>query len=146
VQNETHYPALVYGTLRPGEGNYSWCLKGYTTSEVDVRLDGFTMHGQSGYPYVTRGIGTITATLVTIDDFVYGRVLNSLDNLEGYRGEGDHHNHYDRVLHTFNMEDGTEVKAWIYLAQNEFSLRQARSLPVIPSGDWVKHVSALRVF
>lgn len=140
MEHETQYPVLVYGTLRPGGGNYNYFLDGYTTSEENIRIDGFTMFGQSGYPYLALGNNTITATLVTIEPDVYDRIMRGLDSLEGYRGEGNAHNHYDRVLHTFTWK-GVERKAWIYVAINDYSVRLAHSLPVIASGDWIKHVT-----
>lgn len=135
---EKQYPVLVYGTLRPYCGNYERFLEGYTTKEVTVKLDGFTMWGNQGFPYLTRGDRTITATLVTIDEDRYAEVLLSLDWLEGYHGENTYSNHYDRVLHTFTHE-GKEYSAWIYVASKGFERFVKENYPILESGDWFQH-------
>lgn len=137
------YPVLVYGTLRPGCGNYEAFLRGNTVHEQEVRVDGFVMHGHSGFPYIVRGDGSIVATLVYVAPDLYEKVVQGLDYLEGFREEGSSNNHYDRVLHTF-VSEGVTYSAYIYVAENEFSKSNAATLPVIESGDWVEHQKELR--
>ena len=138
----TQYPALVYGTLRPGCGNYKYFLDNKTISEEIVTIEGFTMRGERGYPYIVYGDTNITATLVHIHPLAYDKVLKSLDRLEGFHDVGNSNNHYDRVLHTFTM-NGKEIQAWIYVASQAFGQYLAYELPVIKSGDWVAHVRSL---
>lgn len=130
-------PALVYGTLRPGQHNYATFLEGTTTKETTVRVNGFRMYGGSGFPYVTEGEATdsIVAELVYIDPEVYDLVLHRLDFLEGYRGE-DTSNHYDRITATVEV-DGEMVEAWIYVA-GDYAKGQLHQLPVVEHGDWIQ--------
>ena len=82
---------LVYGTLRHGEGNYSWCLNGRTSEEVRVNVIGMEMHGDTGFPYVfqaDQAESTIVAELMTLNEDVYEDAMRDLDRLEGYRGPG----------------------------------------------------------
>lgn len=137
----TQYPALVYGTLRPGCSNYKYFLDGETISEEIVTIDGFTMRGRTGYPYVVQGSKTITATLVHVHPYVYDEVMQDLDYLEGFHGDGSPDNHYDRILHTFTV-NGEEVTAWIYVASKGYGRYMAYDLPVIESGDWVEHIKS----
>lgn len=134
-------PVLVYGTLRPGCSNYPSFLEGRTVDEQNVRIDGFTMHSRGGFPYLVRGEGTVTATLVSIPQGRYTEVMRGLDMLEGFHGDNDPHNHYDRVVHTVTLPDGTEVDAFIYVAAPRVADEVRKNLPVIESGDWVQFVT-----
>lgn len=139
----TQYPVLVYGTLRPTGGNYEYLLEGETTDEQDVTLHGFTMYGESGCPYLALGDRTIVATLMHLDTERYNLVMGSLDGLEGFRGEGNPMNNYDRILHTFTM-DGVEIQAWIYVASANLLPDIIRSTPILEGGDWIAHVKTSR--
>lgn len=137
------YPALVYGTLRPGCGNYFNLLEGNTISEEDVRIDGYTMYGRTSFPYLTFGDSTVTATLIHINPDRYHTVLQSLDWLEGYSHENSPSNHYDRKLVEI-MHDGELIKAWIYIAAPRVAEDVRNNLPVIENGDWVEHIRIAR--
>ena len=130
-------PALVYGTLRPGEHNYTTFLEGNTIKETTVRVNGFRMYGGGGFPYITEGEAneSIVAELVYIDPEIYSRVLRGLDFLEGYRGE-DTNNHYDRIITTVEV-DGETIEAWIYVA-GDYAKGGLDKLPVVEHGDWIK--------
>jgi gamma-glutamylcyclotransferase (GGCT)/AIG2-like uncharacterized protein YtfP len=132
------YPVLVYGTLRPTGGNYENFLIGATTAEFTVRLDGFTMYDNGMFPYLDRGDSTITATLLFLDEEQYTDRMAVLDRLEGY-AEDRTRNHYDRILHTFNVGDLT-VQAWMYLASPSTMARAHQGgIEVVESGDWIAY-------
>ena len=135
----TQYPVLVYGTLRPTGHNYENFLGGFTTYEENVTVDGFTMFAGEGYPYLTLGERSITATLCYVDEAAYDFVVKRLDFLEGFRGENVRSNHYDRILHTFTLR-GETVQAWIYVASAGVQADVERSLFILESGDWIEHV------
>lgn len=130
-------PALVYGTLRPGQHNYTTFLEGMTTKETTVRVNGFRMYGGGGFPYITEADAdeSIVAELVYIDPEVYGRVLRGLDFLEGYRSD-EGPNHYDRITATVEI-NGETVEAWIYVA-GDYAKGGLDKLPVVEHGDWIK--------
>jgi gamma-glutamylcyclotransferase (GGCT)/AIG2-like uncharacterized protein YtfP len=130
---------LVYGTLRPGQGNYYNFLEGRTERERTVTLKGFRMYAGMGFPYViqTDTDETIVADLIDLKADEYDETVRGLDMLEGYRGPGKN-NHYDRVLVTVEDVDGTEVQAWIYIAHKSMHRQIAENLPVLPGGDWSK--------
>lgn len=135
------YPILVYGSLRPTFHNYAYLLDGNTVDESNVRLSGFEMRGASGYPYVLRGVNDITATLIHLQVNRYNKVMRDLDILEGFRGVGNTENHYQRILHSFEL-DGEHVEAWMYIADGCWGEEIAMTFPSIPSGDWKKHVAS----
>lgn len=139
------YPVLVYGTLRPGSTNYPHFLEGFTSSEKTVTLDGFMMLADTDmvYPFIARGEGTITATLITIQDDVYEEIVSDLDFLEGVRFTGSKSvkNLYNRELHTF-MHDGQETQAWIYIPGERILRDVLRYVNVWENGDWLTHPEA----
>lgn len=131
---------LVYGTLRPGQGNYYNFLEGRTERERTVTLKGFRMYAGMGFPYVIQTGDmdeTIVADLIDLKADEYDDTVRGLDMLEGYRGPGMR-NHYDRILVTAEDVDGTPVQAWIYVAHKSLHADIAENLPVLPGGDWSK--------
>jgi len=138
ADNTIQYPVLVYGTLRPGCGNYTYCLKGRTVFEQEVTLDGFVMHSNGGFPYLVDGDSTVVATLVYLnpEPEMFADTMEGLDGLEGFYGEGNPMNHYDRRLIDFES-DGLIGKAWVYIASTRAQER-VKELAVIESGDWME--------
>jgi len=130
------HPVLVYGTLRPGCGNYQWALRGRTVQEKDVNLDGFDMYSNHGFPFLIPGEGNVVATLIHVEEDAYTEVISDLDSLEGFHGEGSVTNLYDRILHTFEV-DGEKVQAWLYIPEISVQQRVKATLPVVESGDWL---------
>lgn len=144
---EPHLPFFVYGTLRPGEGNYSWALAGKTTQEQTATLDGATMYGNRGFPYVILTPDeerTVTGTLCHVQESKYQETMHALDSLEGYHGPNQH-NHYDRVIRTVQTENGDKIQAYVYVASGAYADGVRSSQPVIESGDWLEHIGATLV-
>lgn len=142
-------PFFVYGTLRPGEGNYGYCLAGKTRQETPGTLSGSQMYGNLGFPYVILSdnpADTVRGDLVWVDESVasYEDVKHSLDALEGTRIEGRNTgNHYDRLVADIQTDDGAIVRAWVYIANLNITQalldQEDRVPPRIVSGDWVAH-------
>ena len=130
-------PVLVYGTLRPGGGNYNWALKGRTIEEKTVRLNGLRMYAAAhgGFPYAAYGDekDQLVADLITVEDKHYEQVLSSLDRLEGYYGVDDPRNFYDRLRFCLNI-NSTPIQAWIYLITDPSFLE---GLVHVRNGDWL---------
>lgn len=139
----TQYPFLTYGTLRPTQYNYE-LLAGTTKYEADVTVTGYDMYVFHGYPYVIDGTDTIKATLNFVESYFYDDVMHDLDTLEGFRGEGNPYNHYDRILTDVEFA-GTTIKAWMYVARNELIVSRAKELMYWESGDWVEFAELLRM-
>lgn len=122
-------PVFVYGTLRPGLGNYRWLLAGQTVHEQPATLPDAVMHEGPGFPYVVDGDGVVRGDLVEVRADVYVEVLASLDSLEGY-SPSRRANHYDRVVRTVDTSAGPR-QTWVYLAA------ATPDGPVVASGDWL---------
>jgi gamma-glutamylcyclotransferase (GGCT)/AIG2-like uncharacterized protein YtfP len=132
-------PVFVYGTLRAGERNRS--LVADAARIEPAWLDGHALHGHGlPHPYVTPASGgRVRGELVwpVEDDPAAGELLGRLDELEGFVGDGDPRNHYDRVVRACRLDDGTRVHAWVYLAGPDAQRRLAAgSDRTVASGDW----------
>lgn len=138
-------PFFVYGTLRPGEGNYSWALAGETVNEIDGFLAGTSMYSNGGFPYVfehTAGQG-VKGTLMFVAPNRYTEVMRALDSLEGTRygednGDGmvDDRNHYNRVIRLVQTDKNTYVRAWVYMPPEVDVERIMLNNTHVTSGDW----------
>ena len=140
-------PAFVYGTLRPGLGNHSWALAGRTTSEVPATLSGARMFDNNrSFPFVTMSDSTesdvVVGNLMYIHEDLFVDVLADLDGLEGFRGEGEPSNLYDRKVVTVTLSDGSQAEAYTYLVADRLYESRIKHSPVIASGDWLAHLSA----
>lgn len=127
-------PFIVYGTLRPGHGNYQWALAGVTISEEDITVPNTRLVSEGGFPYLIPADGQQSiATLVTVHPDHYAQVLADLDHLEGY-SPGSNFNLYDRTVRTVQTSTGT-VDAWLYIP----ALYQERGidrLHPVPENNW----------
>ena len=134
----TNLPFFVYGTLRPGQGNYR-LLAGATVGEFPATLAGHALYGP-GLPYVTpEEDSTVAGDLMFLAPERYAEVLARLDCLEGYRPGGSHC-HYEREARTVSYLDagGAEVTttAWVYLA-GPAARRRLAPAERIAGGDWL---------
>ncbi|MFI1438035.1 gamma-glutamylcyclotransferase family protein [Streptomyces fructofermentans] len=129
-------PFFVYGTLLPGEPNHALFLRGRTLHEVPGRLDGAVLYDGPGYPYaVDEPGGAVRGALVTAAPDRYGRLLAELDRLEEY-APGDPANLYERVARDVAREDGTAVRAWVYVAAPAVARGLRAGGRLIEGGDW----------
>lgn len=134
-------PFFVYGTLRAGEGNYQWALKGRTSREREAAFIGGALFDGGGFPYMVREPGTtdearVIGDLMEVPAEVYAEVLSDLDHLEGYNPNRAH-NHYRRIEVEVTTTDGEKVLAYTYIADRS-TYDHVLGLPLIESGDWVR--------
>ena len=108
-------PVFVYGTLRPGQKNYSRYLRGRTLRERPAAVCGrlFFMD-DGGYPYLTAGREGVVGELMEISPEHYDAVLRGLDELEEYDHLDEEHSVYLRRKTEVILEDGERVTAWTY--------------------------------
>lgn len=146
--NDNHHarPIFVYGTLRPGHGNYTRLLEGNTTDERPGRVKGHALYG-TGIPYAvkTRGAGPVIGAVIWIHRGRYADVLRQLDILEGYRESDPDDSLYVRVLRPAVCDTPlvgggsyeTFHQVWMYVAGPQFKQKRAA---LIESGDWETHI------
>ena len=140
MSNTDQLPFFVYGTLRPGQGNYRRFLGGRTAQEVPAALDGHALF-DLGIPYVVESTADVTVVgdLVFVAPQHYEDVLVDLDRLEGYspRRTGGHYQRQALPVR-YQGAGGSEIAvvAWVYLAGQAVRARLLEAYPV-PGGDWV---------
>lgn len=122
----------VYGTLRPGDSNFDWCLRRPAVHVVGRgSVTGHRLVGAGrGFPYAVASgdpADEIVVDVVTVDADAWPGVLADLDRLEGYPV------HYLRRPVPVALDDGDDLIAWLYYVPDDDS---AAGLPPIPSGDW----------
>ena len=136
------HSVFVYGTLRPGQGNYQRLLAGRTVRESPALANGLALYGR-GFPYAVPQSGARTVgNLITIRPHLYREVLTDLDQLEGYQPNRRAGNHYIRsarsVIATISTSNSGTWEAfhtaWIYLARPDID---TTGMPRIADDDWL---------
>ena len=131
-------PFFVYGTLLPGQPNHYLWGKSIVTMETAVFPHG-RLYDMGNYPMmVEQQNEPVKGKLITVSESSYEAITAVLDALEGFDPEKPTTSAYRRLERVVECENGRFVTAWLYLGQPKF----VRGLPSIPSGDWVKHISA----
>lgn len=145
------HPVFVYGTLRPGQGNYRLMSDAAVGSTTAV-LTGHAIYGaHRGFPYAAEHEDPAARTvgdIVWLEDSYSGQYARqSMDALEGFDSDSPSRSHYERVLRevSFIDIDGSpqRVKAWTYMARGS-ARRQLREEDRILDGDWVAAKNAYR--
>jgi len=72
---------FVYGTLKPGEGNYPRYCEGKVLDSTPAYTDGHLYALNVGYPAMTLGDTQVSGVLLTFSDET---ILSDLDELEDY--------------------------------------------------------------
>lgn len=137
-------PVFVYGTLRNSLHNYDAILRGNTVDERPASLRHATMLDAGGFPFViAEGEGTVVGEVMYLDPATATYVMARLDRLEGYRGENNPGNMYDRKQVTVRFDDGTETTAFAYITAKGFR-KHVANMAIIATGDW-KDAARFRV-
>lgn len=139
------YPVFVYGTLRPGQGNYRLMGDAVQTYTSGV-AKGIGIYGPTrGFPYAAEhkddNAITVGEVVWLSNDYTGVKARQNLDYLEGFSSDYPTNSHYERVLKTINIQDNNgnskEVKAWMYLARG-YSRSALQENDRILHGDWVQ--------
>ncbi|MFD4141344.1 gamma-glutamylcyclotransferase family protein [Streptomyces sp. NPDC058572] len=133
-------PFFVYGTLRPGQHNHDAFLHGRTAAEKPATLPGALLYDGPGYPYAVEdpGGGTVASEVVTAAPGEYRELLVVLDHLEEFIAPGHPRNLYERVAREVIGEDGTAVRAWVYVAAEGLARELRDRGRTIEGGDWAE--------
>jgi len=121
---------FVYGTLRKEERN-SYLLKDAVFERL-LQLKGFEMYSLGSYPFILPSSSEkiIIAESYLVDEII----LEKLDLLEEYFGEGHPDNRYDRI--DVRDELGRSGSIYVFSPLKWPSYKTKAKL--LPSGDWKK--------
>ncbi|MEA5533026.1 gamma-glutamylcyclotransferase family protein [Crocosphaera sp. XPORK-15E] len=105
---------FVYGTLKPGERNYSIYCKGQVIKTCRAYTYGYLYQLNLGYPAMTVGDNKVKGYLLT---FAEETALENLDELEDYHPQrSPQDNQYLRQkLAIYNVTGEPLGEAWSYL-------------------------------
>jgi gamma-glutamylcyclotransferase (GGCT)/AIG2-like uncharacterized protein YtfP len=124
---------FVYGTLKPGEANYSAYCEPWITSAQEAIVLGTLYDLPLGYPALAVGQSIVYGYLLT---FSAPSVLLRLDELESYDpGQPDEVNEYSRsLIAVLGLDHQPIGQAWVYRMQAERIYALGGVL--IPEGRW----------
>jgi gamma-glutamylcyclotransferase (GGCT)/AIG2-like uncharacterized protein YtfP len=115
AKDTVRLPVFVYGTLRPGQKNYTTFLAGRTLRETPAVIKGRLFYVEDGgYPYLLPGGGTVRGDLIELRSETYQDTLRALDELEEYDPCNEAPSVYLRRRARVTAEDGRETVAWVY--------------------------------
>jgi gamma-glutamylcyclotransferase (GGCT)/AIG2-like uncharacterized protein YtfP len=117
---------FVYGSLRKHQHNArqlrnAKCIAEQSWTKGSLRDSGY------GFPYLVPSNGIVYGELYSVNH----DVLQSLDRLEGFHGEG-RNNHYERVIQKVVTDNGA-YQAFVYILAD---LSKAEKMDEIQGGDW----------
>ena len=120
---------FTYGTLKRGFQNHHRIFGGY-----DIKITPAWTYGKlydlGCFPALTDGNNKVYGELIEFDN---PAILKRVDYLEGYRGENNSYNFYDR-RETQVFTDKNEVIAWAYFLNKSKIIEFDGEL--ITSGVW----------
>lgn len=119
---------FVYGTLRMGDfrgGTLSGCEQVFK----ECFVDSFQMLQIGGFPGIVPGEGRVLGEVYKIDE----KILHTLDCIEGFSGEVNDHNLFNRVVvDVLDLEGHLACRAYVYV----FNRAERDAYEVIEGGDW----------
>ena len=139
-------PLFVFGTLRPGQGNFRLIKEGNCIETVsEAKLSGVAMVAGKGYPYPH-------SKLMDEEGYsIFGDVVSlkpnkgsietrsNMDRLESFRSNYRSTSLYTRVDKIATIVDSSgnarEVKVWIYVSNN---LPKEANENILKDGNWLE--------
>ena len=112
MKSGTSINVFVYGTLKPGEANFSAYCEGKISSQMIGYTKGNLYALPVGYPAMTEGKDKVWGVLLTFRD----SNLLDLDRLEGYESQrAANLNEYNRIfVSVYDEGDRAICRAWAY--------------------------------
>ena len=123
---------FVYGTLKPGHGNFSMIERLFRSSRP-ASTDGVLID-LGAYPALIPGHGLVKGVVLEMEE----EALAIADRIEGYDGDQER-NLYDRKKAIIRFEAGGEVTAWVYEYADPDRIANCPQLTVESSGDLPVH-------
>jgi gamma-glutamylcyclotransferase (GGCT)/AIG2-like uncharacterized protein YtfP len=138
-------PFFVYGTLRPGQRNYTQYIRGRSVAEKPASLEEACLLSLGSFPMavhpnqVPRPVlsyekTTIQGELIFPHPRHYTQMLRDLDQLEEYNPFDLSNSMYHRIKQNVFDSDHHTITAWVYMGNRRFVSYDNK---VISNGDWV---------
>jgi gamma-glutamylcyclotransferase (GGCT)/AIG2-like uncharacterized protein YtfP len=109
---------FVYGTLKPGQGNYARYCSDRVLSSQEAQVQGKLFDLPLGYPAMALGEDWVKGYLLCFQD---PAILRALDELEDYSCDRDPiENEYERRwVEVFDLQLSSLGLAWAYFMEPE---------------------------
>lgn len=135
--DEKQLPFFVYGTLLPAQPNfYLW--EDTILEIVPALFPNGRLYDFGTFPMLLPGNGQIVyGRVVTIQPERYHQIIHRLDELESYQPNQPETSIYLRQTHLVQTPTGHTITAWVYVGKESYPA----GIPLIPSGDWVQHIT-----
>lgn len=132
---------FVYGSLREGFDNYNKYLKGKVSNIRPGIVQGQLFHiADRGYPALLEGNNDVYGEIMTITKN-YKDVLQTLDELECFYGEGIISNEYNRKkVEVLNITTGEKEQLPVYFFNTNNPEIEGLQFIFIPDGDWKNYI------
>lgn len=125
---------FVYGTLKKGESREP-ALRQFAVKWVRAAILGFNIYDLGAFPAIDHSENGDQVFGELVECHNPDRVLEVLDNIEGYYGPGHERNLYNReVVTAIQLSDGVRVPAFTYVFARGF---EEYHMP-IASGKWTR--------
>jgi len=119
---------FVYGTLKPGYGNYSRYCDGRVSGAVPATFDHGTLYHVSSFPAMVKGVRRVYGFVL---ELCSPEILDWLDGLEGYRKDNPADSMYRRHRAIVRDSTGASIRCWTYIWNCPTD-----GLALVPSGNW----------
>lgn len=121
---------FVYGTLLEGFHNHKAFIEGKYIAKKKGYVNGLLYHLPQGYPALIEGNGKVYGEIYLIED---ENVIKRLDMLEGYKGQDNPCNLYDKIItKVYTQNEEFDCIAYIY-SDKEYAMTDGL---LIKDGDW----------
>lgn len=133
---------FVYGSLREGFFNYDKYLKGKVVSIKPAKLENKIVYDMpyKGYPAIMEGNGTVYGEIMEVIPDIYEEVMEAMDIMEGFKGEGNSENEYHKtLLEAVHLFDETKEECFVYYYNPSIDDRFEKEAVFIEDGDWAAY-------
>lgn len=126
---------FVYGSLREGFFNYDKYLKGNVISNELGRVKGIVYHlPHKGYPAIFEGEGYVEGEVMELSN--YEQTMKALDEMEGFYGENNPKNEYNKRLVEVELANGTKELCYAYFYNKDNDLEFDSKAILVENGNW----------
>lgn len=136
---------FVYGSLRTGFFNYEKYLKGNVISTEEATIKGDLYHmPYKGYPAIAKGNGIIQGEVITVKN--PDVVIKAIDEMEGFKGEGNPTNEYHKINVEVTLKENNEkIECPIYFYNKDIDEKFNDEAIFIENGDWKDYMNSLNI-
>lgn len=125
---------FVYGTLKKGFSNHG-IIKEIYKECYKAEAQGKIFDYKNLFPAMIIGKGIVKGELYTFDDI--SKIIPRIDYIEGYKGEYNEDNLYDRIIIDAYLPDlNKTVKAYVYVFREIEDLYCEEGFTLLESGEW----------